>query len=101
MEILCTKSFWEMDKTFVSDPMKAFVARVAADGVDGTEMFLPLISGGDSGDHSGVRPGTLRSDASPHGRTGRRCVGRQRLHEGSVARSAAVIATGYLNSTGR
>lgn len=44
MEILYTKSFWEMDMRFVSKPMETFVARVAADGFDGTEMFLPLIS---------------------------------------------------------
>jgi sugar phosphate isomerase/epimerase len=44
MEILYTKSFWEMDMTFVSKPLETFVARVAADGFDGTEMFLPLIS---------------------------------------------------------
>ena len=44
MEIIYTKSFWEMDMTGVADPMDAFVARVAADGFDGTEMFLPLVT---------------------------------------------------------
>jgi sugar phosphate isomerase/epimerase len=43
VEILYTKSFWEMDMTFIPDPMASFVARVASDGFDGTEMFLPLI----------------------------------------------------------
>lgn len=43
MDIVYTKSFWEMDMTFVSNPMEAFVARVAVDGFGGTEMFLPLI----------------------------------------------------------
>ena len=44
MEIVYTKSFWEMDMAFVSNPMQTFVQRVAADGFDGTEMFLPLIA---------------------------------------------------------
>lgn len=44
MEILYTKSFWEMDMTFISDPTQAFLGRVAVDGLDGTEMFLPLIA---------------------------------------------------------
>jgi sugar phosphate isomerase/epimerase len=43
MEIIYTKSFWEMDMRFISNPMESFVARVAGDGFDGTEMFLPLI----------------------------------------------------------
>jgi sugar phosphate isomerase/epimerase len=33
-----------MDMTFVSNPMETFIARVAADGFDGTEMYLPLIT---------------------------------------------------------
>lgn len=43
MEILYTKSFWELDLASEADPMDAFLKRVAADGFDGTEMFLPLI----------------------------------------------------------
>jgi len=42
MRILFTKSFWELD--LIGDWMATFVARVAADGFDGTEMFLPLIA---------------------------------------------------------
>jgi sugar phosphate isomerase/epimerase len=44
VDIVYAKSFWEMDMESAADPMDAFVARVAADGFDGTEMFLPLIS---------------------------------------------------------
>lgn len=43
MEIVYTKSFWEMDLAPFADPMRAFVARVSEDGFDGTEMFLPLV----------------------------------------------------------
>lgn len=43
MEIIYTKSFWEMDLAAHDHPMRAFVSRVAADGFDGAEMFLPLI----------------------------------------------------------
>ena len=43
MDIVYTKSFWEMHMAFISNPMATFTARVAADGFDGTEMFLPLI----------------------------------------------------------
>ena len=45
MDIAFTKSFWEMDFTGLADPMATFVARVADDGFDGTELFLPLIPG--------------------------------------------------------
>jgi sugar phosphate isomerase/epimerase len=44
VEILYTKSFWEMDMTSVPNPMEIFMARVAADGFDGTEMYLPLLA---------------------------------------------------------
>jgi sugar phosphate isomerase/epimerase len=44
MEIAFTKSFWEMDLAAEDDPIRAFVSRVAADGFDGTEMFLPLLT---------------------------------------------------------
>ena len=44
MEIVFTKSFWEMDLAVQDDPIRAFVSRVAADGFDGTEMFLPLLT---------------------------------------------------------
>lgn len=44
MEILYTKSFWELDTRLESDPLDAFLRRVAADGFDGTEMFLPLVA---------------------------------------------------------
>ncbi len=43
MEVIFTKSFWEMNLSAHPDPMRAFVAQVEADGFDGTEMFLPLI----------------------------------------------------------
>lgn len=44
VEIVYTKSFWEMDMSLVADPMDTFLARVAADGFQGTEMFLPLVT---------------------------------------------------------
>ena len=44
MEIVFTKSFWELDLAAENDPIGAFVRRVAADGFDGTEMFLPLLT---------------------------------------------------------
>lgn len=44
MEILFTKSFWEFDLAAHQDPIGAFMSRVAADGFDGTEMFLPLLT---------------------------------------------------------
>ncbi len=43
MEIVFTKSFWEMDLA-ADDPMRAFLSRVAADGFDGAEMFQPLLT---------------------------------------------------------
>ena len=43
MEIRYTKSFWELDLSGSSDPIADFAGRVAADGFDGVEMFLPLI----------------------------------------------------------
>jgi sugar phosphate isomerase/epimerase len=44
VEILYTKSFWEFDMTIGPDPLGAFVERTAADGFDGTEMFLPIVA---------------------------------------------------------
>ena len=44
MDIVYTKSFWEMDFSPFDDPMSAFITRVANSGFDGTEMFLPLIT---------------------------------------------------------
>lgn len=43
MQIIYTKSFWELDLTESADPITTFAGRVAADRFDGTEMFLPLI----------------------------------------------------------
>lgn len=43
MEILFTKSFWELDLTAERDPIGTFTALVAAGGFEGTEMFLPLL----------------------------------------------------------
>lgn len=43
MQILFTKSFWELDPTLESDPLDTFMRRAADDGFDGTEMFLPLV----------------------------------------------------------
>ncbi len=45
MEIIFTKSFWELDLGSYQDPIRAFVARVKDSGFDGTEMFLPLLDG--------------------------------------------------------
>ena len=43
MDIIFTKSFWELDLDSFADPMLTFVVKVRDDGFDGTEMFLPLI----------------------------------------------------------
>lgn len=44
MEIVYTKSCWEMDMSFLSNPLATFIERVASDGFDGTELFLPLVN---------------------------------------------------------
>ncbi len=44
MEIIFTKSFWELDLGGAEDPLRTYMERVAASGFDGTEMFLLLVS---------------------------------------------------------
>ncbi len=44
MEIIYTKSFWELDLSAAADPMRTYMQRVKEDGFDGTEMFLPLVN---------------------------------------------------------
>ncbi|MGI9666664.1 MAG: sugar phosphate isomerase/epimerase family protein [Acidimicrobiia bacterium] len=43
MDILFTKSFWELDLADEADPIETFARKVATDGFDGVEMFLPLL----------------------------------------------------------
>ncbi len=44
MDIVYTKSFWELDLSGAEDPIATFAAKVAGDGFDGVEMFLPLLT---------------------------------------------------------